>query len=128
MPNGRGALECCYCEHYRCHNPDWVGYDAAHEAGECLHHRAALPATTETGLQRVCGDFRPNEWFGRDSAATAAERLAFFPLPLAPGILFGFPYNWPPDVRPIAALAADARLAEERNDAEPGAAPDTGRT
>jgi hypothetical protein len=114
MSNGRGALECCYCGHYRCHNSDWVGYDAAHEAGECLRHRVALPATTDTGLQRVCRDFQPNEWFGRDSAVTADERLAFFPQPLAPGILFGFSYCWPPDVRPIFALA-------------PGTGPDQGQ-
>ena len=108
MPNGRGALECCYCAHYRCHNSDWVGYDAAHEAGECLHHRAVLPATTDTGLQRVCGDFGPNVSFGCDSAVTAGERFAFFPLPLVPGVLYGFPYYWPPDIRPISTFIASA--------------------
>jgi hypothetical protein len=106
MANGRGALECCYCKHYRCHNSGWAGYDAAHEAGECLHHRAALTATTDTGLQRVCGDFRPNGWYARDSEATADERLAWFPIALAPAVLYGFEYNWPPGVRPIGDLGS----------------------
>ena len=126
MPNGCGALECCYCEHYRCHNPGWVGYDAAHEAGECVHHRAALPDTTATGLQRVCGDFRPNEWFGQDSEAAAGNRLAFFPLALAPGVLYGFPYHRPPDVQPITSLAQAGPASGERADAEPGATADGG--
>lgn len=111
MPNGRGALECCYCEHYRCYNPEWIGYDAAHEAGTCQRYSIALPDTRAEGLQRVCGDFRPNEWFTRDSAATAEERLSWFAVALVTAVLYGFEYNWPPGVRPIADLAPD-RTAE----------------
>jgi hypothetical protein len=106
MPNGRGALECCYCQHYRCFNPEWVGYDAAHEAGTCLRHCAALPDTRAEGLQRVCCDFRPNEWFARDSAATAEKRMGWFPVALAAAVLYGFEYSWPPGVRPIGNLAS----------------------
>lgn len=113
MPNGRGALECCYCEHYRCHNPEWVGYDAAHEAGTCQRHSAALPGTTADGLQRVCCDFRPNEQFSQDSSATAEKRLRWFPIALTPGVLYGFEYNWPPGIRPIGDLAAGQAAKEE---------------
>ena len=104
MPNGRGSLECCYCESYRCHNPDWRGYDAAYEAGECLFHHAALPGTTATWLHRVCRDFQPNEFFARQSQLSAAERFSWFPFALAAGILYGFGYNTPEDVRPITDL------------------------
>jgi hypothetical protein len=104
MPNGRGWLECCYCEHYRCHNPEWVGYDAAYEAGECLRFRTSLPDTMESSLHRVCSDFVPNEWYSRDSEAPAEKRLSYFPLPLVPGILYGYLYAYPPDVKPIAVL------------------------
>ncbi|MGL6075958.1 MAG: hypothetical protein ACRC8S_17510 [Fimbriiglobus sp.] len=104
MPNGRGCLECCYCEHFRCDNPDWLGYDAVHEAGKCLHHLADLPATMELDLNRICRDFQPNEWFARDSEASAAKRLGWFPGPLAASVLYGFPYHHPPSVKPLGEL------------------------
>ena len=100
MPNGRGKLECCYCEFYRCHNLLWRGYDAMYEAGECLFHHAALPASTESWQHRVCRDFQPNEFFQR----SAQEQFGGFPFVLAAGVLYGFGYNTPEDIHPIAQL------------------------
>jgi hypothetical protein len=116
MANGRGWLECCYCEHYRCHNPVWVGYDAAYEAGECLHHRTRLPDTLEEPVlaHRVCSDFQPNEWYSRDSIATADERFSYFSLPLVPGVLYGYHYSYPPNVKQIAVLAPNSRKPDKQ--------------
>ena len=58
MPNGKGALECCYCIHYK---GQWSGYDAAHEPGFCTYHNAALPGTTDTHLNRICCNFSSND-------------------------------------------------------------------
>jgi hypothetical protein len=107
MPNGKGSLECCYCEHYRCHNPEWVGYDAVHLAGECLRYHTRLPDTMESSLSRVCSDFQPNERYTHDSILPVEERFAFFPLRLVRGVLYGYHYTDPPGVQQIAVLAAD---------------------
>lgn len=107
MANGRGCLECCYCEHYRCHNPKWVGYDAVYEAGECLRYGKRLPDTTESSVNRVCGDFLPNKWYSRDTEVTADKRFSYFPLPLVPGILYGYSYATPQKAEPLAVLAPD---------------------
>jgi hypothetical protein len=113
MPNGRGWLECCYCEHYRCHNSLWMGYDASYEAGECLRYRVSLPDTAESGLHRVCNDFLPNKWYSQDSVATAEKRFSYFPMPLVPGTLYGYPYYSPPAVKPLAVLAPDGGQKSE---------------
>ena len=102
MANGRGKLECCYCEFYLCHNPLWRGYDAAYEAGACLFHNAALPGTTESWQHRICRDFEPNEFFQGD----ASEQFSWFPFVLAAAVVYGFGYNTPQDVQPIADLSS----------------------
>src|SRR6266851_2895303 len=104
MANGRGSLECCYCTFYRCHNPVWFDHDAAREAGECLLHHVALPATTATGLHRGCRDFRPTELFAQESIPSVEERFARFHLDLAPGVLYGYDYNAPEEAHAIASL------------------------
>jgi len=117
MANGRGSLECCYCTFYRCHNPAWHDYDAAYEAGKCLRHQADLPASTSTGLHRVCRDFRPTKLFTQESVVSVEERFAWFPFDLAPGVLYGFDYNAPPEVHAIASLGPSAPSTEPTQDA-----------
>jgi len=104
MANGRGSLECCYCEFFRCHEPKWRGYDAAYEAGSCTFHGAPVLSTKDTWLHRVCSNFSPNEFFADHSKLSVNERFKAFPAPLEPGVLYGFAYNNPPGVHPIAAV------------------------
>jgi hypothetical protein len=105
MANGRGSLECCYCEFFQCHQPQWLGYDAAYEAGSCSFHNAPLPSTKDTWLHRVCAGFSPNEFFAAQSNLSVNERFKAFPDPLAPGVLYGFAYNNPSGVHPFATLS-----------------------
>ncbi len=48
----------------------------------------------------------------QDSAASAEERFAWFPLELAPGVLYGFRYNAPPDIRAVVTIASGQGPAE----------------
>src|ERR1051325_1280967 len=105
MPNGKGSLECCYCVSWR---GEYQGYDGAYEAGFCEHHGVLLPSTISDWGHRICTDFRPNEYFKRDSRISAEERFAWFGTHLKPKVLYVFSYNSPPDIRELATLNKQA--------------------
>ncbi len=46
MPNGRGNLECCYCQHWDAES-GLREDDSAYEAGVCRLYKAQIPATLE---------------------------------------------------------------------------------
>lgn len=103
MGNGRGALECCYCKFFRCHNPLWLGYDAAYEEGDCTFHNCSLPATTDSWTHRICRDFQPNEYY-EQHRCSVEERFSWFELPLEAGVLYGFHDNSPEAAQAIGDL------------------------
>ena len=112
MPNGKGALECCYCIHYK---GQWSGYDAAHEPGFCTYHNAALPGTTDTHLNRICCNFSSNDDYdnhnplfesdGRLKRITPEVRFSWFKTPLKAGMLYVFSYNVPASLKEFVKLA-----------------------
>ncbi len=95
MPNGKGALECCYCRHFA--GPH--GYpDGAYVAAECHFHRVTLPSSAEDGLQRICCHFEPNDIYWKHNPGgfcPPARRFAWFTQDLQPGVLYFFFYNSP---------------------------------
>ena len=95
MANGRGSLECCYCEFFRSYNPQWQGWDAAYELGHCTLHNAQIP---ESPLNRICVNFKPNQFFHRNSSVSVEERLSWFPTSFRPGGLYVFSYNTPEEL------------------------------
>ena len=103
MADGRGALECCYCQHYF---GRWTGYDAAHEPGFCAFHKTELPASKD---HRICTEFKPNDAYQRDNAqtqATVEDRFSEFGGKLKDGILYGFGYDTPNEVSELKALSS----------------------
>ena len=122
MPNGKGALECCYCIHYK---GQWSGYDAAHEPGFCTYHNAALPGTTDTHLNRICCNFSSNDDYdkhnplfesdGRLKRISPEERFSWFKTPLKAGMLYVFLYNVPASLKEFGKLRIEyerKRVAE----------------
>jgi hypothetical protein len=119
MPNGKGALECCYCENFRS-DSGYRGYDAAHEAGTCTFHERRLPATENTGQQRICIFFRATKEYydhnsrhlleGRFQQASPQIRFQWFGQELAEDLLYQFQYNNPPQVSPLAKIAELPRV------------------
>jgi hypothetical protein len=110
--NGKGALECCYCGHYQARDGE-SGYGPGYGDGRCAHWRVDLPVVQE---HRVGVDFTPREDYARDNRTTmqyhgqtvlvsVQRRMTWFGIELAPGILYCFPYNYPPGVRELMKLA-----------------------
>ncbi len=101
MPNGRGAIDCSYCVHWRGlprpYSPD-TG------PGVCVWHRMRIP---EFGSDhRVCRSFKPTteyrrliSWYvspeGHVYHRPLAQRMHDFGF-LAFGYLYTFCYNYPP--------------------------------
>jgi hypothetical protein len=124
MPNGRGALECCYCSHFQS-SSGYQGYDCAYEAGTCNHWNVEIPAPPSPGDHRICADFAPNEdyehhnrqmmeYHGQTTAESVKQRMSWFGIELKPGVLYVFCYNQPPGIEKMVALTdQNARLASD---------------
>jgi hypothetical protein len=107
MPNGKGALECCYCRHFAGqHGYGWGAYDAA----LCQLHNVMLPAS-EDHLQRICCHFEPHDSYWTDNPGDScppARRFAWFGRDLEPGVLYFFFYNSPDKIaREVVLRKAD---------------------
>jgi hypothetical protein len=118
MPNGRGALECCYCVHWQAadgksgYGPGCLG------AGRCSHWKVEIPAAEPPGSHRICADFSPNEDYerhnrprmeyrGQTTTESVRQRISWFGIDLKPGVLYVFSYNNPPGLRAMMQLTRD---------------------
>lgn len=112
MANGRGALECCYCKHYRARDGG-VGYGPGCSEGSCTFWNTALPVIAD---HRICAEFTPNAAYAQDNAVllkyraqTVEEsvrmRMAWFERDLRPGVLYRFCYNVPTGITELMELA-----------------------
>ena len=109
MPNGRGALECCYCFYYRARNGG-LGYPAME--GRCTYWSVDLPVISD---HRICADFKPNAAYMRANAGrghwqttdeSVRERMSWFGRELKPGVLYSFCYNVPPGITELMELTS----------------------
>ena len=118
MPNGKGALECCYCTHFQSQS-GYEGYDCAYEAGICDHWQVEIPAAPRAGGHRICANFMPNESYKRHNRGmierhggnvedAVQERMSWFGVDLEPGVLYAFCYNQPPEVKELMPLTEQA--------------------
>ena len=92
MANGKGALDCNYCQHL--------------VAGpRCSFHDVTLPLSRKH-LNTVCCHFEANGSYWRDNAIylPPARRFTWFGRDLEPGVLYEFSYNAPEDAVPLAVL------------------------
>jgi hypothetical protein len=123
MPNGKGALECCYCSHFQS-SSGCKGYDCAYEAGTCNHWKVEIPTTLPAWSHRICADFAPNEdyerhnrqmmkYHGQTTAESVSQRMSWFGIDLKPGVLYVFCYNQPPGIREMMKLTGDETEAAE---------------
>ncbi len=119
MPNGKGGLECCYCQHFQSES-GFDGYDD--EAGHCRHSNVPIP-TTSWG-HRICADFAPNagyerdnrlanEYHQRDTATSVKVRFSWFGFELKPGVLYRFHYNQPDKATEFIRLDAPAQESDQ---------------
>lgn len=105
MPNGKGALDCCYCEYFRS-DSGYRGYDAVYEPGTCDFHERRLPSTEEHWGHRICIFFRATQEYydhnsrheheGRYRQCSPQQRFLWFERTLDEDLLYEFRYNDPP--------------------------------
>jgi hypothetical protein len=126
MPNGRGSLECCYCQHFQS-DSGYEGYDAAYEEGHCRHWNVPIPTTLPSWGHRICADFAPNdgyerdnhsanEYHQRDTATSVKVRFSWFGFELKPGVLYRFGYNQPEKATEFIRLDAPAQESDQGGD------------
>lgn len=117
MPNGNGALECCYCAHYQSRDGK-SGYGPGCEEGRCTYWDVELPTLRD---HRICAEFVPTEAYERDNRATmqhhgetieesVQRRKSWFGIELERGVLYDFGYNNPPGITALLKLAKDESL------------------
>lgn len=116
MPNGKGALDCCYCDYFRS-DSGYRGYDAAYEAGTCEFHERRLPSTQERWGHRICISFRSTpeyydhnpryEHEGVFRQCSPQRRFLWFGKDLEDDTLYAFHYN-----DPLGSLEPLARIAD----------------
>jgi hypothetical protein len=103
MPNGKGSLECCYCDYWR---GERQGYDGAYEEGFCSYFKSRLPSTSESWTHRICTKFEPNSFYNKDSPTISPEeRFGWFRKKLKDGVLYGFSYNKPDSIEELKKLS-----------------------
>ena len=102
MPNGKGQMDCCYCVHWQ---NEWDGYDGAYEQGFCTLYQAEIPSTLPDWIHRICVDFAPNRYFEKYLIPNSLpQRFAWFGIELQKGVLYGFHYNAPTEIKRLKEL------------------------
>lgn len=76
-----------------------------YDAGFCDLFKTEVPSTNEDWVHRICKDFRPNEAYeeviGSKTDPTLDERFNWFGSKMEEGILYGFPYNVPKNLKKL---------------------------
>jgi hypothetical protein len=112
MPNGKGALECSYCLHWR----GQVTSEYDYGPGICDYWSVDLPGTSG-GRHRICGRFVPNLVYERDNRVfiersggtheSVKERMSWFGIELKTAMLYDFSYNYPPGLTELMPLTRE---------------------
>ena len=102
MPNGKGQLDCCYCKNWQ---SEYQGSDGMYEKGFCGLYESEIPTTLPSWTHRICSDFAPNQFYEKYVESISVEqRFSWFETNLKKGILYGFPYNYPPKIDKLKDL------------------------
>ncbi len=105
LPNGKGNLECSYCEHWQSVSGE-RGYFFAYKDGYCTLHEVSISGSLPNWIHRVCLDFSPAEEFAKDNQIglewqpltldeVVAKRFTQMGISLSPNVLYGFFYSDP---------------------------------
>ena len=103
MPNGKGQLDCSYCIHWQ---GEYEGSDAVCDKGHCGLFDSEL---SKSKLHRICSEFEANEHFDFYAGMhSVEERFKWFEIELEKGVLYGFGYNTPNDLKKLKVLAEES--------------------
>jgi hypothetical protein len=102
MPNGKGQLDCCYCIHWQ---SEYQGSDGMYDKGFCKLYEREIPTTLPFWTHRICSDFVPNQFYEKYAELNSiVQRFSWFEANLEKGILYGFPYNCPSEIKELKDL------------------------
>lgn len=123
LPNGKGNLECSYCEHWMGVSSE-RGYFFTYEDGYCALHQISIPSSLPDWVHRVCVDFSPDEEFAKDNqiglewqpltlSEVVAKRFTWMGISLSPNMLYGFFYSDPTRTWVIMKLSSAVESSAE---------------